>query len=376
MRDSKSKKNEKFVIGLNKTGFGLEFSISEILKNSGWTVINNKYYIDDVHETAREIDIIAYKSSLESGVQVYTVLVISCKKSDDKTWCLLAKDKNENDPNTDWSPVTLWSNHNILGFMINHCDWKSHYVKHSKKLKDLLLVPEKHIFAFQELNTQKGTSHNDKAIFNSVVTAMKSQDYELRSLDKRKKENSLYNFNLLSVVDAPLIRAHYRENIPKIEDLESDIYVGSYIVNKKESVARVHFVKSSLFESILSLYEELHRHNSNQRLFIEEMFFKDCVKDRRKTQLFASDFSKKTYWDCRSNFKECGVELTYEHDFSFYWNKNENLLEITVPDTSIDDKEIIKTINNDRDIKKVISNHLREFYRYVGDFRFTEEIPF
>ncbi len=46
---------------LEKTGFGLEYTVSSILENDGWTVINNKYYIDDVQGSAREIDIIAYK---------------------------------------------------------------------------------------------------------------------------------------------------------------------------------------------------------------------------------------------------------------------------------------------------------------------------
>jgi hypothetical protein len=37
--------------GIEKTGFRLEFDISNILEDNGWTVINNKYYVDDLQST-------------------------------------------------------------------------------------------------------------------------------------------------------------------------------------------------------------------------------------------------------------------------------------------------------------------------------------
>ena len=75
--------------------------------------------------------------------------------------------------------------------VIESYEWKDNYVKSSKYLYDKLFLPDKHIFAFQELNSNKGTPQNDKAIFNSIVTSMKSQNYEIGSLDTRKKEESV-----------------------------------------------------------------------------------------------------------------------------------------------------------------------------------------
>lgn len=49
--------------GIEKTGFRLEFDISNVLSEHGWNVINNKYYVDDQQETVREIDIVAYKAT-------------------------------------------------------------------------------------------------------------------------------------------------------------------------------------------------------------------------------------------------------------------------------------------------------------------------
>ena len=52
----------KFEESIIKTGFDLEYQVSEILRKNKWTVINNKYYVDDVQQTVREIDLIAYKT--------------------------------------------------------------------------------------------------------------------------------------------------------------------------------------------------------------------------------------------------------------------------------------------------------------------------
>jgi predicted RNA binding protein YcfA (HicA-like mRNA interferase family) len=37
--------------GIEKTGFRLDFDISNILEDNGWNVINSKYYVDDLQST-------------------------------------------------------------------------------------------------------------------------------------------------------------------------------------------------------------------------------------------------------------------------------------------------------------------------------------
>lgn len=73
-----------FSENIKSTGFILENKISKILISNKWNVINNKYYIDDVAKIAREIDIIAYKATKIEDIYVYTSLIISCKKNDEK----------------------------------------------------------------------------------------------------------------------------------------------------------------------------------------------------------------------------------------------------------------------------------------------------
>lgn len=66
---------------IDKTGFNLEYEIQQILRMHGWHVINNRYYIDDVLDVQREIDMIAYRRTVKGDTTCYTYLVISCKKS-------------------------------------------------------------------------------------------------------------------------------------------------------------------------------------------------------------------------------------------------------------------------------------------------------
>jgi hypothetical protein len=71
---------------IRKTGFVLEYKVAEMLRQSGWTVISNKYYEDDLEGSVREIDLVAYKVSNVQQVDVYTTILISCKKSELDVW--------------------------------------------------------------------------------------------------------------------------------------------------------------------------------------------------------------------------------------------------------------------------------------------------
>jgi hypothetical protein len=74
---------KKFEVNIEKTGFVHEHNVSSVLQNHGWTVINSKRYVGDVERKIREIDLVAYKARRNDHVLYYTVLIISCKKTDD-----------------------------------------------------------------------------------------------------------------------------------------------------------------------------------------------------------------------------------------------------------------------------------------------------
>lgn len=366
--------DKKYIEGVKSTGFGLEFAVSKSLIADNWTVINNKYYIDDVQGSAREIDIVAYKVNVKDGIQIYTVLIISCKKSSANAWALLAKEIKNNDPNIDWKPVTLWSNQKILKFIIENYDWKAKYVDASQELNDQLFTPQKHIFAFQELDIKKGTPQNDKAIFNSIVSSMKSQDYEIGSLDKRKKQESIYNFNLISVVDAPLLRINYSDGEPSVENISSDIYVGSYIINKKETISRVHFIMSDAFGSCLSTYNKLHSHNLKQTSVIFDSYYVDCLKDSRKAGLFLKEFSKTLRWNIYKVLNKLRTDNKIKDIIGIRWEEQKACVAITVD--GVWSEEEVSALNKNSELTVEVRSVLKEIYRYEGDFYFDDNVPF
>lgn len=366
--------DKKYIEGIKSTGFGLEFTISKSLTTDNWTVINNKYYIDDVQGSAREIDILAYKVTVKDGIQIYTVLIISCKKSSENAWALLAKDKNNKDPNIDWNPVTLWSNQKILKFIIENYDWKTPYVNSSQDLNDQLFSPQKHIFAFQELNKNKGTPQNDKAIFNSIVSSMKSQDYEIASLDKRKKQEAIYNFNLISVVQAPLLRINYGDDEPSVDNISSDIYVGSYIINKRETISRVHFIMSEEFDSFLGTYNRLHSHNVQQTSVIFESYFADCLKDNKKVDLFLNEFSQSIRFNIYRVIRGLRSDDNINNVIGISWKEAKKSVAITVDD--VWREEEVEALNSNSELKVKVAAALKKIYRYEGEFYFDDSVPF
>src|SRR6266478_9767795 len=110
--------DKKLETQIRKTGFVLENEVAQILRSAGWTVISNKYYVDDFENSVREIDLVAYQVKVVQHFKVYTVLVISCKKSEAKAWALLARDINLRDPNSDWWPLHAWTNDKALHFQL------------------------------------------------------------------------------------------------------------------------------------------------------------------------------------------------------------------------------------------------------------------
>ena len=182
-----------------KTGFPLEHRIGSLLKASGWTVINNRYYVDDQEQSVREIDLVAYKVRLVQHFRVCTTLIISCKKSEQNVWALLARKKEAFDPNLDQQPLHIWTNDKALSFILSQPGWPSDYYTRAKKLgvESTLADPRVSVFAFQEMNRESGSPQNDRPIFSSITGLMKAQSYEMEALPRRRKTPSVYQFNLV-----------------------------------------------------------------------------------------------------------------------------------------------------------------------------------
>jgi len=366
----------KYEENIKKTGFPLEFRISETLRKEKWSVINNRYYIDDQSGTVREIDIVAYKTKKVKDFWLFTTLIISCKKSDENLWALLSKNIDKNDRNTDWKPVHVWTENQVLKFVLSKNDWKNNYYEYITQsgIEDALCVPELHIFAFQEMKIENGKPQNDKSIFSSITSLMKAQAYELSSLPKRKrkKDNFIYQFNLISIIDSELIRLHFEGDDITGCQIEQGHYIGRYIINKEETFARIHFIKEASFGNILSDYGLYHEANCSFFEKIYDDFYIDVVKDYEKRGLFKEELSQKIKWIIYSKIKNIHERMEDLKEISLHWDNKQEILDIGI---NINEEEA-NILNSSSNTIEAMKKLLNDIYRYKGDFKFTKFADF
>lgn len=355
-------KLEQLRSNIYTTGFVLEFEVSKILQKHKWIVINNRYYIDDIQRTVREIDIVAYKSSKIEDIRYVTTLIISCKKSNENFWTFLTKDFVKSDPNIDFYPIFNWSNNRILNYIFEEQDWKKKFIKKMKTknfLKEIYSIPRQ-VFAAQEMSKTSLKKQNDKNIFNSITSLIKAQSYELASLENRKKEECFYNFNLISIADTELLEAYLENPNCTPQEISGTKYINRYIVNQQDSFYKIDFVKFDAFGDYLRNYDKLHEWNiAFYPKLIDEFY--DSIQSTEDIIFFLNLIA----YGIQRSFKIKGI--------SYYGNSSEKILNIELnADEPIDDETIIR-LNKDDFLKRKISERLDAWRGYKGSFRFVQK---
>ena len=363
-----------FEKNITSTGFELEFKVGCLLKDKGWSFISSRYYVDDVEQSVREIDILAYRHSKLESVEVFTGLLISCKKSDDRIWALLTRDINIKDPNTNWFPYHGYSNHVGLQYQTNLPQWEETYKdkcrKHGSKI---ITTPGVDIFAFQEMDKKNGRAQNDKAIFSSISSLMKAQAYELEFLTKRldKKKKTIYNLNLLSVLAGDIVKIHFSPNLsPKAKKVDSETYVSKYILNNQQTTSRICFTTESSLPEILDNYNALH--DINCKVFAEELadFYKDAIEVGQKNILLKDDFRSELYWGINRILFSNQLPEIEKEELDVWSGGRIVYIEIG------DDESIADFLNNHASAKQIAKSVLQSVFKYNGELAFTVSIPF
>jgi len=227
---------------------------------------------------------------------------------------------------------------------------------------------------FRKMNRQSGSPQNDRAIFSSITSLMKAQSYELDALLRRKTVSSVYQFNLVNVVDTELIRLFFEKTSHEATAVDEEHYIARYIVNKRDTFARIHFVCASKFETALKEYDRLH--SANCKIFSGscDEFYESVLSDGKRTQVFMEEFGqeiRQTLWIrlLRSSLHlDAKLEGTW-----LYWRNKESLVEVMVPVS----EEAIDFLNEDTKAKRAVADALAKWYRYTGPFRFAiDDVPF
>ncbi|SMG31914.1 hypothetical protein [Sphingobacterium psychroaquaticum] len=367
--------DNKYIDGIKTTGFILENEIIQILKKEKWNIINSKYYEDDIADAPREMDILGYKVEKEKEILVYTVLLISCKKSENNIWGLISRPGKTSDPNHNYWPNTIWSNHKPILYQKGQKNFNENYYKfhEDQKTHNLMKLPDLEVFAFQELNKTTGKPQNDKAIFSSIQSLMKAQSYEMGLLAGRKKEKCVYQFNLISIVDSDLINFNIESNSKITQNsIQTEQFLSRYIIKREEQFFRIRFVKSDYFEEIIKEYNRLHL--SNIKFYKEQIsfFYKDVLYSYDKKQMIYEDFffEISEYINKASKYK-----LNEENKIQYpYLAKYKRTLEIGMTE----DKNINKLLNENQILLTKTKEALKKHFNYSGNFIFhsDDSLPF
>ncbi len=237
---------------------------------------------------------------------------------------------------------------------------------------DALALPQVEVFAFQEMDKTSGKPQNDKPIFAAVTSLMKAQAYELGALSSRKKTPSVYQFNLLSVVETDLVRLMFEGAEIKQTAVDSEHYLARYIIRKREVFARVRFIRASSLGGVLPDYSRLHLANCNWFGAECDHFYASVLEDWNRKEVLLEDFTRKfkfqAGWRLQDKFRQ-------EFDLAkptIYWGKSTNAPRIgfELPD------EVIAFMCEDKDIQKQLASALKAVYRYDGPFAVSFDIPF
>lgn len=384
---------EAYVQAVKKTGFVLENQVAQLMKASGWTVISNKYYEDDHSNTVREVDLVAYRVEHIQHFDVYTVLIVSCKKSSENVWALLARDINIKDPNSDWWPMHTWTNDVALQYRLADAGSARRYHEASVAfgVAGALSVPEVEVFAFQELSKdtdqagapkkQKGAQNankpesqpkNDTTIFNSITSLMKAQAYEIGALPNRKKTPSVYQFNLVAVAETDLLRLMFRDGEIECSAIKTEHYIGRYIIHRKETFSRIRFVQAEAFEESLRDYERLHWANCQWFANECDAFYHDIVKDWRRIDVLLDAFKTEILSFIKWRALTAGGVMIDFDVAGLTYSKDQGKLYIGF-DVG---PEVIKVLEESKEVNERVAMALKKVYRYSGPFELIEDIPF
>lgn len=363
--------DEKIVEALAKTGFVLEHKVVTALQGGGWLTINGSYYIDDVSEQARELDIIAYKIARHEDIDVLTCALVSCKKDANHTAAFLSRERPRRDPNADWEPLHLASRLEPMRAHLSSSDWKERYFSRTERRVKRLLTADRDIFAFQMV-CRDGKPHNDKPYYDSVTGLLKALDHEInkRQNSKQPARKRLYQFSLHTVIDAPMVDVQFKDEEQDVRPIDRITGFSRFMVRKKDTTASIHFTSKTRLPGWIEDLDALHQHNSE--------FFSDEVENSFKAILTSKEVRK--FFQDRMDFW-----LTYKINKAIarlqlgkkieniHLNAESDTLRIEIEkDSGIDD------LNADRELRRELSIALAERARYAGAFKIAEyvDVPF
>ncbi len=358
---------DKYVAGIAKTGFPFEHRVSSRFRARNWDVQHGKHYVDDVEGKVREIDIIADLEDDVDGLEVHTVCIVSCKASAERAWVMLSRPGDPGHWMRERDTRHASTTDDVLRHMFQGSIWPFDYDEAlNASARSVWSEPDQVVFAFQEMDNQSGTAKDNKNIFAAITSLLKAQAYEIAARSSVSKSDGpkVFQYNLLNVVDAPLIRLDYPEGNGQPEALEvtGQTCLADYIVNQTPVSALVRFVAASALDDELAELQRLHAHNLSFFAELRRKFYPDALKDWSKRKLFERAVADEVAggW---------GLRLAAEQ-LSLQWDSRDASASMSIKGARDRD---IQQFNDDAGLRDRLRSSLATHYRYTGESKFSSQ---
>lgn len=361
----------KILEAISKTGFVLEHRVVTALQAAGWNTINGSFYIDDVSEQARELDVIAYKIARSDEVDVLTCALVSCKKDGAHTAAFMSRNRPGRDPNADWEPIHYACRLQPLKAHLSSSNWKDRYFRELGEQAKSLLIASRDIFAFQMVGVD-GKPHNDKPHHDSVTGLLKALDHEIhkRNESTSPRRRRIYHYSLHTVFEAPMVDVQFSDEVQQVQQTERITCFSRFMVRKRDTSASVHVLAPEKIHEWINDLNTLHEYNG--RFFPEEVqnSYDAILTSKEVRQHFQERIGALLKIDI--NVAISRLRLGPKIEEVFLDSDGEKLrLEI-----EIEKEGGIEALNADAKLKSDVSKTLARFAKYSGPFEIADYIPF
>lgn len=363
---------------LAQTGFPFEHHIFEQATKSGWITIPNRLYVDPEEEKTREMDLLCYRAEKGAEVMAYTALIISCKARNEKPWVLMTRPWPKQRPAWySFPPVPVWTNSRAVEHEVNLPNWGLEYFDKAAAA-DLQVwaddSPEE-VFAFQEFDTTKPDrfiARGDSGLYGGVMSLLKSLAYEVTALGQRRtkdKEALVYQFNLIQMLDGGLYEASFATGAPVVRRVDRYRYFARTMLNGREFSARIDFCTKAALQSLLDDLLKVHRFNVTHFNEKRRLFFENVMETQTRLNALLPLLEPRL--TLALSVFEPRVRDPKPGWISLNYKKDENCLILQV-----DCEATCDALNANVGLVKHARSIVKDIYRYTGDLRFEDDIPF
>ena len=363
---------EKLEDTINKTGFPMEYTVQKILENHGWSVVSNKFYVDDIKKIEREIDLVATKRIVKDEILCEVNLIISCKKSESGWWVFLTSNHRGNNN----YPIRYITDVAMVDYALEN---EPNLIQNSlgENMKKVMNA-DSDIRAYLQINKNSYKDEGNKHIYDSILTTIKAENYENYYRVKYDKSLKQYFicYHLLSVFDGKMIEKNLETNI--IHEVDELNYMNRHIISEEDRLYRVHFIKLDVFDNILTEYDRVVSETAKLCIDVQNKLYQNIFyEENRKYVMVCWDDFCQEFWESvakqynYSNDVLDNVEKNYTGmDYFFSKNKKLHIKLNLFLYTNTGKKGIINELNENKFCQDLMKMLLKKYYKYEGKFIF------